>query len=266
MLRMFNFLHIFSLSSPRSTPKLGLMSDSLQLPPLTPLSEAQIEQYFREGYLVIPALVPPEAVQSAVGAFTVPIEGKQWTPSVFDFDQPDQKAAQHQMLVEPHILAAVEQIFETPPRVYYGMTAVVPAQGGNGLPWHQDNQYDLILGHALNVFVALCDITPDKAILWVAPESHKQGIQPSKPSEAHQGHREAVVDPLNGAPLPGLQAGDVVIFDRNTYHRSLKNTTDEDRYAYAAQYMAENSRSATTGAKDPKKFPARELKTRWAQL
>jgi hypothetical protein len=49
------------------------------------------------------------------------------------------------MLVEPNIIAAVEQLFEAPARVYYGMTAVVPANGGNGLPWHQDNQYSQIL-------------------------------------------------------------------------------------------------------------------------
>jgi hypothetical protein len=54
------------------------------------------------------------------------------------------------MLVEPNIIAAVEQLFEAPARVYYGMTAVCPANGGNGLPWHQDNQYSQILPAALN--------------------------------------------------------------------------------------------------------------------
>jgi ectoine hydroxylase-related dioxygenase (phytanoyl-CoA dioxygenase family) len=113
----------------------------------------------------------------------------------------------------------------------------------------------------------LCDITPDKAILWVAPETHKAGTQPSKEAEGLGGHREATTSPENGMPLPGLKAGDVCIFDRNTYHRSLKNETDEDRYAYAAQYMAEYSRLAETGAKDPLKMPARQLQERWkAQL
>jgi ectoine hydroxylase-related dioxygenase (phytanoyl-CoA dioxygenase family) len=228
-----------------------------------PLSEEQIAKYFREGYIVVPGLVPAESVQQAVDAFTAPIEGKNWISSIFDHQNPDANPAQHRMLVEPNIVAAVEQIFDVPARVYYGMTAVVPANGGNGLPWHQDNQYDQILGHALNTFVALCDITPDKAILWVAPGTHKLGTQPSKEAEGLGGHREATVEPEGGFPLPGLKAGDVVIFDRNTYHRSLKNETDENRFAYAAQYMAENSRLARTGAKDPIKMPARELQQRW---
>jgi ectoine hydroxylase-related dioxygenase (phytanoyl-CoA dioxygenase family) len=63
----------------------------------------------------------------------------------------------------------VEQIFEAPARVYYGMLAIVPAHGGKGLEWHQDNMYDVVRDVLLNTFVALCDITTDKAILWVAP-------------------------------------------------------------------------------------------------
>jgi ectoine hydroxylase-related dioxygenase (phytanoyl-CoA dioxygenase family) len=94
------------------------------------------------------------------------------------------------------------------------------------LPWHQDNQYSQVIPAALNTFVALCDISPEKAILHVAPGTHKLGTQPSKEAgDGYGGHRTAVVEPENGMPLPGLKAGDVCIFDRNTYHRSLKNET-----------------------------------------
>lgn len=228
-----------------------------------PLTEEQIAFYYREGYLVVPGLVPLETVEQARNAYTAPIQGERWTPGIYDPERPDDNILQHRILVEPNVIGAVEQIFEAPARVYYGMTAVVPANGGNGLPWHQDNQYGQVLPAALNTFVALCDITPDKAILWVAPGSHKLGTQPSKEATGLGGHREAVVEPENGMPLPTMKAGDVCIFDRNTYHRSLKNETDEHRYAYAAQYMAEYSRRANTGQKDPTKRPARELEQRW---
>lgn len=58
------------------------------------------------------------------------------------------------------------------------------------------------------------------------------------------GHREAATAPTNGFPLAGMSKGDVCIFDYNTYHRSLQNETGEDRYAYAAQYMADYARKA----------------------
>jgi hypothetical protein len=226
------------------------------------LDEEQIAEFYREGYLVVKQLVPHAVIDAVVDeAKKVPVNPDgSWQAQCFAFDKPREDAALHQCLVEPSIVGVVEQIFETKARVYFGMLAVVKARGGKGLPWHQDNQYDQILGRALNTFVALCDITPDKAILWVAPRSHLQGIQPSRASAEFGGHREAITEPEGGKPLPGLKKGDVCIFDRNTYHRSIKNETDEDRFAYAAQYTEMNARRvALDGRKDPKNLLAEEL-------
>ncbi len=225
-----------------------------------PLSEDQINEFYREGYIVVNQLVPHDIIDSVVeGAQKVaPNADGSWTAKAFDFSNPLEEVALHKCLAEENIIAAVEQIFETRARLYYGMLAVVKAKGGKGLPWHQDNQYDQVLGRALNTFVALCDITPDKGILWVAPRTHILGIQPSK--DAEHGHREAEVEPKGGMPLPGLKKGDVCIFDRNTYHRSLKNDTNTDRYAYAAQYVEENARYVSDGGKKrPGKFLARDF-------
>jgi hypothetical protein len=41
------------------------------------------------------------------------------------------------LLVEPSIVAAVEQNFAVPARIYFGMVSVVPARGATGLPWRQ---------------------------------------------------------------------------------------------------------------------------------
>jgi ectoine hydroxylase-related dioxygenase (phytanoyl-CoA dioxygenase family) len=229
-------------------------------PTLRPLSEDQIIEFYREGYIVAKQLVPHDVIDSIVeGARKMPANADgSWTAKCFDFAKPLDDTTLHQCLVEEHVVAAVEQLFETRARAYYGMLAVVKAKGGKGLPWHQDNQYDQVMGRALNSFVALCDITPDKGILWVAPRTHLLGTQPSK--AAPHGHREAEVEPEGGMPLPGLKKGDVCIFDRNTYHRSLKNDTNDDRYAYAAQYVEENARYVRLGgSKDLSKFPVREL-------
>jgi ectoine hydroxylase-related dioxygenase (phytanoyl-CoA dioxygenase family) len=235
---------------------------------LRPLDEQQIEEYYREGYIVVPGLVPVEEVAKVVAAFpAIDADNQGWQPSIFEHDNPQKDAARHRLLVEPHVIGAVEQIFEGPARIYYGMTAAVPARGGNGLPWHQDNQYSQMLGGALNVFIALCDITPEMAILWVAPRSHLTGVQPSKGSELYNGaHREAAVEPENGFPLEGLKKGDACIFDRSTYHRSLKNEGDQHRLAYAAQYIAANTRHATTGRKDATRMLARDLREQLAPL
>ncbi len=238
---------------------------SIYQPAVKPLSEEQIAQYFCEGYLVASGLVPPEAVEKVLAPIkTIEPSGNRWTPKIFLHEKPTLDAEFHQLLIEPRIVGAAEQIFELPARVYYGMVAVVPAGGGHGLPWHQDNQYHQILGGALNMFVALCDITPDKAILWVAPKSHLGGVQPSKQNETTAiGHREALVEPENGVPLPAMKTGDVCIFDRSFYHRSLQNHTNEHRYAYAAQYQADNARLADNGEKDARKMRVSELQEIW---
>ncbi len=229
------------------------------------LTEEQIQHHYREGYVVATGLVPTESIDKVLAEVPQsPAGGAAWTARTFDHANSHVDAGLHRLLVEPNVVGAARDIFESEPRVYYGMLAIVPAHGGNGLPWHQDNQYTHILGGALNVFIALCDITPDKAILWVAPQSHRLGVQPSKQNDSTAaGHREAVVEPENGMPLPTMRKGDVAIFDRCTYHRSLKNETGDDRYAYAAQYQADAARQASTGHKDPSRMRAIDLAEAW---
>jgi len=234
----------------------------MSAPATRPLTEEQIEEYYREGYLVVERLVPEEIVDCVViEARKIPVTpGGSWTPSIFIHDEPLQNPRLHQLLVEPHVVGAIEQILEAPARVWYGMLAIVPAHGGTGLQWHQDNMYTPLLGRALNVFIALCDITPEKANLWMAPKSHTKGIQESLTTE---GHRVAAT-PENGVPLPTLAKGSVCIFDRSTLHHSKRNETAEDRYAYAAQYQEDKARLASTGRRDPRRMRASDLSAMFA--
>lgn len=227
------------------------------------LTAEQVDEYWREGYILVAELVSVATVERVLEAgrrFASPEAGGGWSARIFDHKAPCKDSDLHQILWESTVVQTVEQILESEPRVWYGMFAVVPAHGGDGLPWHQDNQYTQVLGGALNVFVALTEVTPERANLWVAPRSHLGGRQPARPSDLYNGaHREAVVEPENGICLPTLQPGDACIFDRSTYHRSLKNETDQDRFAYAAQYLADNARLAATGQKDPLRMRARDL-------
>ncbi len=227
------------------------------------LTTEAIEEYWREGFLLVPGLVGAAAIERVLEAgagYAGPADGGGWSARIFDHKSPCKDGDLHQILWEPSVVNAVEQIFESEPRVWYGMFAVVPARGGGGLPWHQDNQYTQIVGPALNVFIALTEVTSERANLWVAPRSHLRGTQPSRPSDLYNGaHREAAVEPENGICLPTLQPGDACIFDRCTYHRSLKNETDQHRFAYAAQYLSDNARIAATGTRDPLRMRARDL-------
>jgi ectoine hydroxylase-related dioxygenase (phytanoyl-CoA dioxygenase family) len=221
------------------------------------LTEDEIEQYHRDGYLLQRGLIDTDTIAEirAIAETTRATEGGGWTPRVFDYENPAEDAALHRLLTDPRVVGAATQLFGAPARIYYGMLAIVPARGGNGLPWHQDNMYSHIYGGALNIFVALSQITPEAANLWVVPGSHKLGTQPSKANETTaKGHREALTEPEGGFCLPPLEPGDACLFTRDTLHRSLTNTTDMPRYAYAAQFCAAHARYTADG-----KHPFRAL-------
>jgi ectoine hydroxylase-related dioxygenase (phytanoyl-CoA dioxygenase family) len=239
----------FAKTSPISSIKMTTMKNQL--------TEAEIETYFREGYILKRNLIPMGAILAVreIAETTKTTDGGGWTPRVFDYENPTQDAELHALLKHPSVVGAAGQLLGTPPLIYYGMLAIVPAHGGNGLPWHQDNMYSHIYGGALNIFIALSEITPDMANLWVVPGSHKLGTQASQQNETTaKGHREALVEPEGAMILPTLQPGDACLFTRDTLHRSLTNTTDKNRYAYAAQYCATHARYTSDG-----KVPFRAL-------
>lgn len=227
-----------------------------------PLTEEDLQHYYREGYVVARGLVPSTTIEAVMReARPRARDGNAWQATIFVHAEPEKDAPLHRLLWEPSVVDAATAILGSPARVYYGMLAIVPAREGHGLPWHQDNQYTHILGGALNAFIALCDIEPDMANLWVAPRSHLSGVRPSKANETTAaGHRETIVSPDNGMCLPALKAGDACIFDRCTLHRSLKNESDRPRFAYAAQYMADHAREATTGMRNATRMRAIDLR------
>lgn len=230
-----------------------------------PLTCEQVAEYYREGYIVVRGLAPADAIARVLEeAKKVAVEsGGRWTPRCFEHPSPSKDKKIHELFGNPRIVGAVEQIFGAPARAYFGMLAIVPAGGGSGLQWHQDNQYSLLLGRALNVFIALADVDANMANLWVSPQSHRFGRQPSRKTD--DGHLTAVTPPDNGIQLPPLKAGDACIFDRFTLHRSLKNESQKNRYAYAAQYMDLHTRAAETGEIDLTRMLARDLPAIWAQ-
>lgn len=209
---------------------------------------------------MVRGLVPQaDCEQVALAAPAIPPGSDFWTPTVFDFQDPDRQRELHALLAHERILAAVEALVDGPARITFGMLAVVPAGGGKGLPWHQDNQYGHFLFRALNTFVAVRDVAPEQCMLWVAPRSHLLGLQPSQYIDGH--HHSA--EPANGLRLPALKQGDACIFHRSTLHRSIRNETAIHRYAYAAQYCEAHARRADTGARIDT-ILARDLAARWA--
>jgi len=214
------------------------------------LTEDQVTEFHREGYILVRDAIEKSVCEEIVSAGSAGVNPNAtvWQARTFDWNNPTKDWEVHQLLGNERLIQIAEDLLEAPARVFYGMLAMVPAHGGKGLPWHQDNQYSFVLGRALNVFVALGEITPERGGLWIAPRSHTKGLVASHEAGGDLGgHRESNTEPENGFPVPHMGPGDLVAFDRNTLHRSVKNESDHPRYAYACQFCAEHARDATEG-------------------
>ena len=212
------------------------------------ISEDDIEQFYREGYFLAPSFIDQacvDALNAEREEHVKGIDSKEWSATaVSNLDEAaTELPATVAFLRDPRLVQIYEALLGAPVKLWLGMYAVV-MPGGDGLAWHQDNQYTHILGHMLNAFVALDEISVEKAGLWIAPGSHRLGRQPNINTEP--GHRRAA-DPENGEPCPPMKPGDAMIFHRETLHRSLSNRTDTPRRAFAFQVASGTCRYAETG-------------------
>jgi ectoine hydroxylase-related dioxygenase (phytanoyl-CoA dioxygenase family) len=212
------------------------------------LTEDHIEHFYREGYFLAPGLLDQDtvdAINEENKAFANESgDGKWKSKGIIHLEQERETYPRTtSFLTSPDIVRFFERILGDQVRLWMGMYAVV-APHGNGLEWHQDNQYTHILGHMLNGFIALDSIDQTNAGLWLVPKSHLMGRQPSVIME--DGHRRAE-EPANGMPCPPMKPGDAVIFHRETLHHSKQNHTDRPRRAYAFQVASASCRLAQTG-------------------
>lgn len=212
------------------------------------LTEAMIEQFYRDGYFYAPGFLTAEtvnAINEENGAFAEQLGGGEWKSKAVVHIEKERAALPKTtaFLTDPDVVRIFERILGDDVKLWMGMYAVVPPHG-KGLEWHQDNQYTHILGHMLNGFIALDAISQQNAGLWIAPQSHLLGRLPNLNPE--EGHRRAA-EPPNGMPCDPMAPGDAVFFHRETLHHSKHNHTDRPRRAFAFQVSSAGCRYAKTG-------------------
>ena len=204
------------------------------------MTEEDVREFYREAYIVARNFISSKSVDIINTSYESGIETlagrKEWKGLPFS------EAAQKE-LYTTRVIEGLELLMGGELELWLGMYAVV-MPGGNGLAWHQDNQYTHVLGHMCNAFVAWDTITQENAGLWIAPRSHLLGRLPNENKEP--GHRRAA-EPANATPAPDLNPGDAVIFHREFLHHSKINHTDRPRRAFAFQIANKNCRFAKTG-------------------
>jgi hypothetical protein len=224
-----------------------------------PLTPAQIDEFFRQGFLVIetPQIAAPELEWCREILMRMILGGERrsegrnidltakdgagdmTSPSVL---QPSMYATELRKLAyRKTALATARQLFG-PTAEFAGDHAIFkPSHRGHPTPWHQDEAFrepgfDY---NELSIWIAMTESTHENGAMAYIPGSHLLGLLPHR---LHGGAKEANTiecyegfDPQSAAVRP-IPAGAMIIHHGRTVHGSFGNKTASSRLAYILQY------------------------------
>ncbi len=226
-------------------------------PPIpSPLTESQLADYRRDGFLVLRGAIddadivrweealarnPPLDGTLDPAAPTWPEPGR-YTLALNAAKDPDlADLAQH-----PTITAAAAAALGAPPR----LTAFVlydRTPGGAGIPSHNDYKRWRPVGSSMDwlfTIVPFCDFDAEAGRLLVAPGSHhleRVTDGPERPQCVAPPVRPAEDDYVD----PDLRRGDLLVMNMHLWHRADGNRSDRHRIGAFNKYAAADAPPAT---------------------
>jgi ectoine hydroxylase len=175
------------------------------------LSQAQVENFQREGFLVIEKAFSSSEVavlQAALPEITDPSRGRvgfddasgmvRLSHGAHLYNETIRRLSLHPRLVRP-----AQRLLETEVHVYQSRLTIKPGMSGvaaSGWVWHQDfstwHRYDgMPEPRALVTFTFLDDVTGANAPLLVIPRSHRRGLLDTVKNEAKGGYENVTIIP-----------------------------------------------------------------------
>lgn len=157
------------------------------------LSQAQVETYHREGFLVVEQVFsPPEVavLQAAIPEITDPSRGRVGFDKVSGMVRLSHGAHLYnetirRLSLHPKLVRPAQQLLGPELHIYQSRLTIKPAAVGPAQPsgwgWHQDfstwHRYDgMPESRALVTFTFLDDVSAANAPVLVIPRSHHQGM------------------------------------------------------------------------------------------
>lgn len=206
-----------------------------------------IAHYQREGYVLLPGLVSPEAaralraevmnIMDTIGLGTTKL--KQSSEYLAG-------GALDTLVNSARLRNIASRLMDAPATLYLPFTAVKSGanaasgsgSGGGRFHFHQDNQYTRFDGPGINLWFALAPMTPENGCLQVVPRSHEHGTLASFSPDG-DGHKSVTFEPDDFVSVV-MQPGDCVAFSRLTVHGSGANASPDSRVAYAVQFARDD--------------------------
>ncbi|HVK05995.1 MAG TPA: phytanoyl-CoA dioxygenase family protein [Armatimonadaceae bacterium] len=238
------------------------------------LTDAQWEQYERDGYLRLGKVLSDEdlaALQQRIddimlGKADVPYERllMQLDSTTGKYEDAGVQSRGHkgatlayrkiqELEYDPLFLEYTERpLFkdicartygpETPVASFRAMFMNKPARQGTWLPWHQDRWTHLDRDPKITVWTALDPATIGNGCVQVIVGSHKSGlINPSHGSGFLTEEQAAEFAPKEKVVFLELEPGEAVLLHNYLLHASDVNHTDVSRRAFSVCYMDANT-------------------------
>ncbi|HEY8548162.1 MAG TPA: phytanoyl-CoA dioxygenase family protein [Acidimicrobiales bacterium] len=220
-------------------------------PPYRQLSAGQVEQFDREGYVVVPDVVDPATLAEVVAEidrFEAKVEAHLSSTEsrrlsiaeagaiTFTTHLVTRSPLLRELARHPFFAGVCADLVGPDVNLYWDQAVYKKPEKPRRFPWHQDNGYAYVEPQQyLTCWVALTDATLHNGCPQVARGLHRKGTL------AH-----TFVDPLgwecfdeidpDDVAVAEVGAGGVVVFSSLTPHLTGPNVTGSVRKAYILQY------------------------------
>jgi ectoine hydroxylase-related dioxygenase (phytanoyl-CoA dioxygenase family) len=213
------------------------------------LTEAQLESYHANGYLLVPSLLSASEaaayraechalaerlsrhanMDATWGSARQAVAGAADTRILHCHNVQFYSAAFTRLLVHEGLTAAASQIIGSPNvQLHHTKMFIKPPEKGSPFPMHQDHPYFPHARHSMIAAIFFFDDAPvEKGCVCVVPGSHKLG--PLEHSREGGWHLPFDQYPLESAVPCPAKAGDALFFSYLTIHGSGINTSPEAR-------------------------------------
>ncbi len=217
---------------------------------MNPLSQKQLFDYEKDGYLILPSVLAPSDIAEIHKEI---LEHLNDVEARFVEDEAYQKIRMYRRFaVGLHIKKEKIRTFVSSPIFkeigkafignevdLFGTSTIVKSEGRNrSIDWHQDLAYDK--GQDLSRIICWTSITeshPENGGLFIFPGSHKLGLQPHEKSELYERDVQTIgVDEKKALPLH-LEKGQIIVLHPLVIHGSSENRTNSDRVALMSMYQ-----------------------------
>ena len=210
------------------------------------LTQEQVAQYHRDGYVVPDFRLPAETLEAIQTDHTRLVnnhpEFRNYCPTVLAYDL----AFLNHVRI-PAVLDMVEQVIGEDFALWNSSFFAKPAHDGQATPWHQDGEYWPLRPLATcTVWIAVDAATPDNGCLRLIPGSHKA-------KTLWQHHTNSAPNlTLNQELLPSefneenavdlvLESGQMSLHDIYMVHGSEANHSPQSRRGMTLRYFPTTS-------------------------